>query len=175
MYVSFHVSVTRNEVILLRVIARMCDCVRYVLLALPVVMWVINMRSRVIGNLVAGDRKHIWYAHCVWHDSLLCVTWLTPVCDMTHSCVWHDPLLCVTWLLHMCGVTHSHVCQCDIFTTNSSCSNVFHWYALPTYRPSHLAPWPCAWVMSHGCMRHVTRLHASCHTVACVMSRVWIE
>jgi len=45
----------------------------------------------------------------VWHDSLTCVTWLTHVCDMTHSHVWHDSLTCVTWLTHMCDMTHSHV------------------------------------------------------------------
>jgi len=51
----------------------------------------------------------------VWHDSFVCVTWRTLMCDMTHLCVWHDALLCVTWLicvcdmtLHMCAMTNSH-------------------------------------------------------------------
>jgi len=33
---------------------------------------------------------------CVWHDSLMCVTWLVDVCDITRWCVWHDSLMCVT-------------------------------------------------------------------------------
>ena len=34
----------------------------------------------------------------VWHDSFICVTWLSQMCVMTHSDVWHDSLRCVTWL-----------------------------------------------------------------------------
>jgi len=45
----------------------------------------------------------------MWHDSLICVTWLTHMCDMTHSYVWHDSLICVTWLTHMCDMTHPYV------------------------------------------------------------------
>ena len=45
----------------------------------------------------------------VWHDSLICVTWLIYMCDMTHSYVWHDSFICVTWLIHMCDMTHSGV------------------------------------------------------------------
>jgi len=55
------------------------------------------------------------------------VTWLTHMCDVTHSYVWYDALICVTsgwweqisnesdaficvtWLIHMCDVTHSYV------------------------------------------------------------------
>jgi len=45
----------------------------------------------------------------VWHDSLIRVTWLIHMCDMTHSYVWHDSFICVTWLIHMCDMTHSYV------------------------------------------------------------------
>jgi len=45
----------------------------------------------------------------VWHDSFPCVAWLIPMCDMTHSHVWHDSFPCVTWLISMCDMTHSHV------------------------------------------------------------------
>jgi len=60
----------------------------------------------------------------VWHDSLICATWLTHVCDMTHymcdttdSYLWHDSLICVDWLIcvtrlaHSCDVTHY---MCDM-------------------------------------------------------------
>jgi len=36
---------------------------------------------------------------CVWHDSFVCVTCLSHVCDMTHSYVWHASVMCVTWLI----------------------------------------------------------------------------
>jgi len=69
-------------------------------------------------------------ASSVWHDSLLCVTWLIDICDMTHwygcnvlctldqtrdgssevSSVKHDPsLICVTWLMDVCDMTHWHM------------------------------------------------------------------
>jgi len=46
---------------------------------------------------------------CVWHDSFVCVTWLIRACDMTHSCVWHDSCMCVTWLIHVWDLTHLFV------------------------------------------------------------------
>jgi len=45
----------------------------------------------------------------VWHDSFICVTWLIHMCDITYSYVWHDSFICVTWLIHMCDMTHSYV------------------------------------------------------------------
>jgi len=53
-----------------------------------------------------------WY---VWHDSSTIpacpwtslVTKYTMIC-MTYSHEWHDSLICVTWLIHMCDVTHWH-------------------------------------------------------------------
>jgi len=50
----------------------------------------------------------------VWHDSFMCVTWLTHMCDMIHSCVWHGSLICVTWLIHVCDMAHSYVCSFDL-------------------------------------------------------------
>ena len=74
--------------------------------------------------------------HLQGHDSLMCVTWLVDVCDMTHDrtrwCVWPDSLMCVTWLVDVCipsewcanrkndtraRVTHVHLrctCMCDM-------------------------------------------------------------
>jgi len=75
----------------------------------------------------------------VWHDSIICVTWLNHMCDMrvtwlmitwrmcdvTQSClwyecdmtqsyVWHDPIMSVTWLNHMwnmCVTWLIHLCH----------------------------------------------------------------
>ena len=47
---------------------------------------------------------------CVWHDSVMSVTWLSHECDMTQSCVWHDSVMCVTCLV-MCVTRLSHVCD----------------------------------------------------------------
>ena len=37
------------------------------------------------------------------------VTWLIPMCAMTHSYVCHDSFLCVTRLIPMCAITHTYV------------------------------------------------------------------
>jgi len=47
----------------------------------------------------------------VWHDSLMCVTWLTRHARWWHptsprECVWHDSIIHVTWLNHTCDMMH---------------------------------------------------------------------
>ena len=50
-----------------------------------------------------------WLTH-VWDMTpLICVTWLSHTCAMTHSYVCHDSVICVPWLTHMCAMTHSYV------------------------------------------------------------------
>jgi len=39
----------------------------------------------------------------VWHDSFICATWLSRICDIAH--------LYVTWLIHICDMTESY---CDM-------------------------------------------------------------
>jgi len=51
-----------------------------------------------VRQTVVENGTH-WY---VWHDSLICVTWLIHMCDMTHWYVWRDTLKCMTWLIHLC-------------------------------------------------------------------------
>ena len=61
----------------------------------------------------------IFLSSYVWpiRDSLVCVTWVIRMCDMTRSYVWHDSFICVTWLIHnsyislVICMTHSYVCQ----------------------------------------------------------------
>ena len=62
----------------------------------------IYVRSRFIHNGV------IWLAFSslyVCHASLLCVTCLIQVWDMTHPYAWYASLICVTCLTHMCDMT----------------------------------------------------------------------
>jgi len=63
------------------------------------------------------------------HDSFLWVTWLIRMCDMTHWYVWHNSLVCATWLISsMCA---DEICvpwliaTCDM--THSMCV-MTHWY-----------------------------------------------
>ena len=53
----------------------------------------------------------VWLGRCVrWYtppvpiqfsDSFICVTWLTRMCDLTHSYVWHDSCIYVTWFIYL--------------------------------------------------------------------------
>jgi len=67
-----------------------------------------------LKSLLYAYRTH---SH-VCHYSLAHVSWLMPMCDMTHACVWHDSLphthppdifTCEIWLIHMWDMTHSYV------------------------------------------------------------------
>jgi len=53
----------------------------------------------------------------VWHDSLICATWLTHMCDMAHSHVRHDSFTWATWLVHMCDMKYEHVRNKQRLTT----------------------------------------------------------
>ena len=90
---------------------------------------------------------HVWHARFMHalpldtrHDSLTCVTWLTHMCDMTHSHVWHDSLTCVTWLTHMCGSSRIH----GTCNTLHVCDGMV-----------------CVRDMTHVCMRHDSVIHVT--------------
>jgi len=65
----------------------------------------------IIFMLATAGQRSVWHESFmyVWHDSLICVTWLIHMCHMTHTYVWHDSFICVTWLIHICDMTHSLV------------------------------------------------------------------
>ena len=50
----------------------------------------------------------IWIT--VWHDSLICMTWLIHMCDMNTD----DSFMCVTWIIHTRDLTYLHV-RHDLF------------------------------------------------------------
>ena len=65
---------------------------------------------------------------CVWHDSVICVTWLSHICDMTHTYVWHDSFICVTWL-----VPKKNVSKCRCATHKRRRYELFLCRAVNTY------------------------------------------
>jgi len=50
------------------------------------------------------DTTHFYLCH----GSFLCLTWHRNMCDMTHSYGWHDSFICVTWLIHVCAMTQEY-------------------------------------------------------------------
>jgi len=80
------------------------------------------------------------------HNSVVCVTWLIYICNMTHSWDWHESFTCVTWricirdmtLMCMCDRTHSYV-RYDSFISRICFINICHM----TY--------PCVHTYIHKC------------------------
>ena len=101
-------------------------------------------RCSCAHDFVCPRTRTAWSAHMydvtlsyVWHDLIMCVTWLVALLHMAHDMtqmwhwrihMWHDSFICdidafvcdmihsyVTWLIHMwhdsfiCDMTHSHV------------------------------------------------------------------
>jgi len=72
----------------------------------------LSVTWHIHGN---GLRERFLYS-CMWHNLLVCVTWLSQMSDMTRFCVWrdtyghiprdrylyvwHDSFICVTKLIH---------------------------------------------------------------------------
>jgi len=59
--------------------------------------------------------------------SFICVTWIIQLCDVTHSYVWHDYVICVTWLACVCVC----VCVCRALQHAATCHlrDTTHFYA----------------------------------------------
>ena len=53
------------------------------------------------------DIAHVWQMGKGLRlaGTTLRVIWLNDMCNMTHSYVWYDSLICVTCLIHMCDMT----------------------------------------------------------------------
>jgi len=110
-----------------------------------------DMTHSHMRKLTRGDETV-----CNWYGIYVCsVTWLI------HSYVRHASIMCVTWLIHMCDVTHEdetawklirvECLQCDTIHShvwNDSCSYVWH------------DSFVCVWLDAFSCVWH----DASCHT-----------
>jgi len=66
------------------------------------VKWLFLMYNRCQKFHICNMTHHTKKSTCV---TWLILTGLIHVCDMTHSCVWHDSLICVTWLIYICDMT----------------------------------------------------------------------
>jgi len=78
-------------------------------------------------------------------DSMMCVTWLNDVHDMTQRCVWHDSRMCVKWLSH---------------TT---------WSAIHTYDVTYSRVWYDSFILnSHDSMRQNTFLQECVCACVCI-------
>ena len=56
-----------------------------------------------------------------WRDSLICVTWLVDIWDMSHSQVWHDSFICETRLILVCDMTHLHLWHVSFISVQHTC------------------------------------------------------
>jgi len=83
--------------------------------------------------------------HC-GHDSLICVTWLTHTCDITHSYVWHNSRICVTWRIYTC--TDAIIAKMSQLYIRHLCVRHDSFTRIYIY----------------SCHTHVIRMNESCHT-----------
>jgi len=103
----------------------------------------------------------------VWHDSLLCVTWLIYMCDMTHWYVWHDTCICVTWHMHMCDMTHWYVWH-DSFMCDMTRNPQSHFSMLSGISSKVVCVWE-----RHELFILATWLIHSCDMTHSTHARVW--
>ena len=92
---------------------------------------------------------------CVWHDSIICVTWLVYMCDMTHLYVWHiarGMMNISLWLIYKCDAP--------------TCSYVLHsWF---NYTHS------CVWHHARGIMNISSWLLYICGICASSICATWL-
>jgi len=120
---------------------------------------------------MGGDASlsHIWMSRLyVWHDSLIYVTWLVGMCDMTRWYGWHDSFICVTWLVDMFTMDFIVTYIGEYTWLHPKCISV-------TILKMHM------WLLSYipDCKIHRDHINESCHTCERVVyqggvhSNVW--
>jgi len=134
------------------------------------VPWLIHTDLRTLRSLAPRyDMRDMTLRSYVWHDSFIFVIW--------HI---HDSLICVTWLIYMCDMTHLYVWH-DTFSTyvwfrceEMQCSQIYMNESWHTYK----------WVMSHICWWHLCMWHTwmsqgrsvwLSHTCGMTLSFVWYD
>jgi len=126
----------------------------------------------IIYSFVCVQRTHVkdMTLSYVWHDSFICVTWLTHMCDSASH-------ICVTWLTHMCNMTHSYVWLWltqmwddarggSIAVWHDSFTCVWHDSCTCVWHDSFICVWHdsliCVTWLTHMWHAHVTGLTRSC-------------
>jgi len=120
------------------------------------------------------SRRRMMNITCyVWHDSYE----LERSNMLKHFDVWHDSFMCVTWLTHMCDMTHSEaipvirvMLQCvAVCCSVLQCGAVWCSVLLRVIRVmSHIRMIPVTQ------MSYVTHVGESCHTYEWVVSHIQI-
>jgi len=105
----------------------------------------------------------------VWHDSLRCLKWLIQMCEMSHSNGWHDSVRCVIWLIQMCDMTYSDMWHESFICVTRTGEGVSR--AARTTRTNESCQ-TYEWVMSHIVVSHVTHMNYSICAYGGVMSHI---
>jgi len=132
---------------------------------------------------------------CVWHDSLIHVTWLIHLwntADMTYICVWHDAsyvrhhvwikiLRISLFFIRICYMTHSYAWHHSIIIVTCHMCDMTYWYMwhdssmcewiIHVYDLTHFSVWHDASYLRHGLlyMTHSYVWHHSIIIVTCNM------
>jgi len=98
---------------------RICDtthsCVNSELLCILKVFVCARDMARLVLSALEVVVHYEGLCLCVWHDSLVCVTLLVPICNMTHSysrrhsALQRSLCVCDTWLTSICDNTRSYL------------------------------------------------------------------